>query len=86
MTAGSRRQPAAHAHVHPHPHLEASALYEAEIEAERRGWYEIVALLRSLSPEGVSSRATTATPTGPSATWSPTSARGSPRPRSSSSG
>lgn len=51
MTAGPRRAPAAHAYAHSHPHLEASPLYEAEIEAERRGWYEIVGLIRSLSPE-----------------------------------
>jgi len=50
MTRSPRRAPVVHAHAHAHPHLEPSATYDAEIEAERRGWYEIVGLVRSLFP------------------------------------
>jgi hypothetical protein len=51
MTASERRAPAAHAHAHEHQHLEPSSTYEAEIDAERRGWYEVAALVRILSPD-----------------------------------
>jgi hypothetical protein len=50
MTSRERRAPVVHAHAHAHAHLEPSATYDAEIEAERRGWYEIVGLVRSMSP------------------------------------
>ena len=51
MTRSEQRAPVAHAHTHVHPHLEPSATYEGEIEAERRGWYEVAALVRTLSPD-----------------------------------
>jgi Mycothiol maleylpyruvate isomerase N-terminal domain len=51
MTRSEQRETVAHAHAHVHPHLEPSATYEAEIEAERRGWYEMAALVRTLSPD-----------------------------------
>jgi len=36
-------------HVAPEPEPPASHPYAAEIEAERRGWYEVVGLVRSLT-------------------------------------
>jgi len=51
VTRVEQRAPVAHAHTHVHPHLEPSSTYEAEIEAERRGWYEVAALVRTLSPD-----------------------------------
>ena len=51
MTRGEQRAPVAHAHTHVHPHLEPSSTYEAEIEVERQGWYEVAELVRTLSPD-----------------------------------
>ncbi|HET9520983.1 MAG TPA: hypothetical protein VFO73_08065 [Candidatus Limnocylindrales bacterium] len=44
MTADEPRPEPPAGHPVPHPHA-------LEIEAERRGWYEVVGLVRSLSPD-----------------------------------
>ena len=55
--------------------------YAAEIEAERSGWYVVRGPRPAPDrPTSASSPATTRDPCGPSATWSPTSGRGSRRP------
>jgi len=51
MTRNEHQAPVAHAHPHAHAHLEASPTYDVEIDAERRGWYEVAALVRTLSTE-----------------------------------
>jgi hypothetical protein len=51
LTASAGRTPALHEHAHAHPHLTPDPIYEFEIEAERRGWYELTAIVRGLTPE-----------------------------------